>query len=107
MIPALASNTLTPAQSDTGSVNRPAVVDRHRVGDGDAVGLAHLLVLGAEAGGRVDDAGALGGVHEVAGQHPEGLGAVGEEVEQRDVAAAHQFSAATVPTRRACDSWAS
>ena len=40
------------------------------------------------------DAGPLCGVHEVAGQHPEGLGAVGEEVEQRDVAAAHQFGAA-------------
>ncbi len=55
--------------------------------EGDARLLAGEVVLLAEAGGHVDHTGALVGGHEVARQHPEGVGVVGEEIEQGTVGA--------------------
>ena len=70
------------------------VIDWHGIADLDAVGLAEGLILLAEAGSEVNHAGAFRRVYEVAGKHPERLGAMAEEVKHRLVAAACQFSAA-------------
>ena len=51
------------------------------------------LVVLAEAGRHVDDAGAVLGRHEVAGEHLERVRRVGEEVEQRPVAATDELGA--------------
>ena len=69
------------------------VVDRDDPTDGDAVRLAGRLVVLAEAGRHVDGAGTLGGVDEVGCQDPEGVCAVGEEVEQRGVGASDEVGA--------------
>ena len=71
----------------------PPVVDRYDTSDGDVVGLAEHLVLLAEPGGHMDHPGALGGVYPVGSQHPEGVGPIGEEVEQRLVGAFNQLGA--------------
>ena len=41
----------------------------------------------------MDNASAVAGIHEVGGEDPEGIGAVGEEVEQRGVCPSHQVTA--------------
>ena len=73
------------------------VIDGHDPADGDIGGLAgHLIVL-AEPGGHVDNAGAVAGIHEVSGEDPEGIGSVGEEVEQRGVGTSNQVAARAGP----------
>src|SRR5690606_16653785 len=67
------------------------VVDGH---DGlDAGGVGDELVLLAEGGGDVHDAGAVVGGDVVGGEHLVGVGAAGEEVERRAVAQAHEVGA--------------
>ena len=93
----LASKTCSPTQRrDLGGV---AAVLVHRHERRDADGVAGDLVVLAEAGRHVDDAGALLGRHEVGAEDLERpLGAealgVGEEVEQRPVAGADELGAA-------------
>ena len=65
----------------------------HGAHDGDVVLGAGVLVVLAEAGREVDDAGALLGGDEVGGDHLEGVGLVGEEREQRDVAVPDEVAA--------------
>ena len=74
-------------------LGRVAALRVHRHDRVDAVGVADVLVLLAVTGGQVDDAGAVLGRHEVRGQHPEGVGLVGEEREQRRVAPADELGA--------------
>ena len=68
------------------------VVNRDHPSDRDAGGLADDLVVLAETGSHVDDAGAVRGIHEVGAQDPEGVGPLGEEVEHRGEGSAHQVA---------------
>ena len=65
----LASNTCSPAHGGTSAVNRPCSSIGHDVGMPAA--LHDDLVVLAEAGRHVHDAGAVLGRHEVAGEHLE------------------------------------
>ena len=66
----LASKTCSPAHGGTSAVYRPCSSIGTIVGMPAA--LADQLVLLAEAGGEVDDAGAVLGGDEVGGEHLEG-----------------------------------
>ena len=87
----LASKTFSPAQSGTSSVKRPSS-STGTTSSMPAASHDPLVVL-AEAGREVHDAGALVGVDEVGGQHPERVGVVGEEREQRLVGAPDELGA--------------
>ena len=89
-----------------GHVRRVPAVLVHRDDGRDAGGVRHDLVVLAEAGSEVDDAGAVVGGDEVGGEDLERvagavLGRVREVVEQRAVAAPASSEPLTVPTRGA------
>ncbi len=97
MTSGLASKTCSPAHG--GDVGRVAAVLVHRHDRRDPDGVGDDLVLLAETGSQVDDAGALFGGDVVGGEHLEGIGGavhvgIGEEVEQRPVAPAGELAAA-------------
>ena len=70
-----------------------ATVAVHRTHGRDTSRLTHDLVVFAETGREVHDAGSVLGGDEVGGQDPEGSGRVGEPREQGRVAGTHEFGA--------------